>query len=100
MESGGADGAAPGWERLERAARTAVGALAEWRRRASVAEAEVVRLRAELEALTAAPGEGGDAGEEARRLRAQNALLTSRAAEARRRVTALLARLAVLESRR
>jgi predicted RNase H-like nuclease (RuvC/YqgF family) len=99
--SGAADApASPGWERLERAASAAAAALADWRRRAAEAEREVERLRAELESVSAGPVEEGASGEELRRLRAENALLTSRAAEARQRVTALLARLAVLERRR
>lgn len=101
MASAGADAPpAAGWERLERAARATVRSLAEWRRRAEVAEAEVARLRAELESVSAgAPSsaEGEEAGGELRRLRAENALLSSRAAEARQRIAALLSRLAVLE---
>ena len=103
---GGADGrsaeAAPaGWERLERAARAAAAASAEWRQRASEAEAEVARLRGVLEEVSAPPlataGEaGGAAGDELRRLRAENALLKSRTEEARRRVADLLARLSLL----
>lgn len=100
MASAGADAPpAAGWERLERAARAAAASLAEWRRRAEVAEREVLRLRAELESVSAgAAAEGApDGGDELRRLRAENALLSSRAAEARQRVSALLSRLAVLE---
>lgn len=99
MASGAADpAAAPGWERLERAAAAAAASLGTWRRRAEVAEREVERLRAELASVSGeAPAVSDGAGDELRRLRAENALLTSRAAEARQRVTALLARLAVLE---
>ena len=99
-------GAAPaGWERLEQAARAAAAASAEWRQRAREAEAEVARLRGVLEEVSApssAPAEavGGAGGEEARRLRAENALLRSRTEEARRRVADLLARLALLEGAR
>jgi hypothetical protein len=103
MASGAAD--APhgpaGWDRLDRAARGAAAAVAAWKARAMEAEAQVRRLREELEAVTgpgAADGEG--AGEELRRLRAEHALLTSRAGEARQRIAALLARLTVLEGRR
>ncbi len=104
--SAAADPAAPppeaGWERLERAASRAVAALAAWRGRALEAEAEVARLRAALESV--APGADGgsdrDGDAELRALRAENALLRSRGAEAKRRVTALLARLALLEGRR
>ena len=90
-----------GWERLERAARAAADALAEWNRRALEAEHEVQRLRTELEQLTSlGPLPSDEAGDELRRLRAENAVLTSRAAEARQRIGGLLARLAVLENRR
>jgi hypothetical protein len=89
-----------GWERLERAARTAADGLAEWRRRALEAEHEVQRLRTELEQLTSlGPMPSDEAGDELRRLRAENAVLTSRAAEARQRIGGLLARLTVLENR-
>lgn len=90
-----------GWERLERAAARAAAALGAWRSRALEAEAEVARLRAALQSVTGETALDHAGGEdELRRLRAENALLTSRAAEARRRVAALLARLAVLEARR
>lgn len=93
--------AGAGWERLERAAHAAASALAEWRRRAREAEAEVARLRIELEALTTlGPLPSAEAGDELRRLRAENAVLVSRTAEARKRIHSLLARLSVLESRR
>jgi predicted phage gp36 major capsid-like protein len=92
---------APGWERLERATRAAAAALEEWRRRAREAEAEVVRLRRELEELTTlGPLPSSEAGDELRRLRAENAVMASRTAEARKRIGGLLARLAVLEQRR
>ena len=100
-EVGGVPPAA-GWARLERAATAAAASLGEWRRRAVEAEREVERLRGELEAVSAGgggPAAAGESGPELRRLRAENALLTSRAAEARQRVVALLARLAVLERR-
>ena len=94
-------GEAAAWERLERAARAAAASHAEWRRRAVEAEHEVQRLRHELEQLTAmGPLPGDEPADELRRLRAENAVLTSRAAEARQRVSALLARLSVLENRR
>jgi len=89
-----------GWERLERAARSAAESLAEWRKRATEAEQEVQRLRTELEQLTSlGPLPSDEAGDELRRLRAENAVLTSRAAEARQRIGGLLARLTVLENR-
>ncbi|HEU0052640.1 MAG TPA: hypothetical protein VFQ39_05660 [Longimicrobium sp.] len=92
---------APGWERLERAARAAAQSLDEWRRRAREAEAEVVRLRHELEELSSlGPLPSSEAGDELRRLRAENAVLVSRTAEARKRIRGLLARLALLETRR
>jgi predicted aminopeptidase len=78
--------------------------VAAWKKRAHEAEAQVQRLRDELEAVSHAPQEDGTASgrasDELRRLRAENALLTSRAAEARQRLSALLSRLAVLEARR
>jgi predicted nuclease with TOPRIM domain len=90
----------PSWERLEHATRGAAAALGEWRRRALEAEHEVQRLRNELEQLTSlGPLPSDEAGDELRRLRAENAVLTSRAAEARQRVSGLLARLSVLENR-
>ena len=90
-----------GWDRLERAARAAAIALDEWRRRALEAEQEVQRLRGELQDLGSLGSLPSiESGDELRRLRAENAVLTSRAAEARQRVTGLLARLAVLESRK
>jgi chromosome segregation ATPase len=92
---------AEGWERLERAARGAAAALEGWRRRAREAEAEVARLRHELEELSSlGPLPSSEAGDELRRLRAENAVLHSRAAEVRKRIQALLAKLAVLEARR
>jgi len=95
----GADAAA-GWERLERAASAAAAALDEWRRRAREAENEVTRLRQELEELTTlGPLPSAEAGDELRRLRAENAVLSSRTAEARKRIGGLLARLSVLEAR-
>jgi hypothetical protein len=87
------------WGRLERAAHAAASAVAEWRRRATEAEAEVGRLRRELE-LVSAPAESAGSADELRRLRAENALLVSRGDEARQRIRALLAKLSVLEGRR
>jgi uncharacterized protein involved in exopolysaccharide biosynthesis len=90
-----------GWTRLERTAEHAAGALVEWRRRALAAEAEVVRLRQALEGLSAEPSSerGPAASDDAvRQLRAENAALRSRLAQARQRVHALLARLSALEA--
>lgn len=100
MVSDAADTADPaaGWERLERAARSAASSAADWRGRAHEAESEVERLRRELEAVGAATPD--DAAGELRRLRAENALLSSRTDEARQRIQGLLARLAMLEARR
>ncbi|HYH83465.1 MAG TPA: hypothetical protein VEX86_26960 [Longimicrobium sp.] len=93
--------AAAGWERLDRAASAAASALEEWRRRAREAENEVTRLRQELEELTTlGPLPSAEAGDELRRLRAENAVLSSRTAEARKRIGGLLARLSVLEQRK
>lgn len=100
VPSAPAEGPSPAWERLESAARGAATALGEWRRRALEAEHEVQRLRGELEQLTSlGPLPSDEAADELRRLRAENAVLTSRAAEARQRVSGLLARLSVLENR-
>lgn len=100
-----AEAGAPGatdWERLERAAERTSAALLHWRGRAEEAEAEVVRLRGALEGITrpgdSAPGPA-DSSEEAGRLRAENALLRSRVAEARRRIGSLLARLDAVEGK-
>jgi hypothetical protein len=99
-ENASAPAETPSWERLEHAARGAAAAVGEWRRRALEAEHEVQRLRSELEQLTSlGPLPSDEAGDELRRLRAENAVLTSRAAEARQRVSGLLARLSVLENR-
>jgi hypothetical protein len=89
-----------GWERLERATGSAAAALAEWRRRALQAEAEVVALRGVLEQVIAAAERQPGDDDELRRLRAENAVLKSRAAEARMRVESLLSKLAVLEGGR
>jgi hypothetical protein len=100
LPSAPAEAPSPSWERLEHAARGAATALGEWRLRALEAEHEVQRLRTELEQLTSlGPLPSGEAADELRRLRAENAVLTSRAAEARQRVSGLLARLSVLENR-
>jgi hypothetical protein len=97
--SDGADRVAlPGWDRLDRAARTAANALAEWRFRALQAEAEVGRLRTELEALSAlGPLPSAEPVDELRRLRAENAVLTSKVDQARERIRRLLTTLSVLE---
>ncbi len=87
----------PGWERLERAAEDAAVAVAVWRHRAADAEEEVVRLRRALEDLASNRSRPDDLGEELRRLRAENAALQSRMLEARKRVGALMRRLASLE---
>jgi hypothetical protein len=89
------------WERLDRAARAAAGALGEWRHRAMQAEAEVARLRTELEALSAlGPLPSAEPADEMRRLRAENAVLTSKVDQARERIRRLLGTLSVLEGRR
>ena len=84
------------WERLERAAEDAVGALATWKRRAVEAEEELVRLRRALEDLAEAQGHPADLEEEVLRLRAENAALHSRMLQARQRVAALMQRLSAL----
>lgn len=102
--SDAAESAAPtraAWDRLDRITRTAAAALGEWRRRALQAEGEVTRLRSELEALSAlGPLPSAEPEDEVRRLRAENAVLTSRVEQARERVRRLLATLSLLESRK
>lgn len=84
-----------GWERLERAAQDASVAVAAWKRRATEAEDEITRLQRSLEVLAA--GEAGDdVRDELRRLRAENAVLHSRVAQARKRIGALLKRMDTL----
>jgi hypothetical protein len=100
MGSGVADPDAEAWERLHEAARGAARSREGWRGRALEAEREVLRLRHELELLSAEDANAAGSREELVRLRAENALLSSRTAEARQRVAALLARLAVLERTR
>lgn len=94
----------PSWGRLERAAREATAGLAAWRRRALEAEEEAARLRRALEELTGSRQGATEAGsaesdEELRQLRAENVVLRSRMAQARRRVAQLLKRMAALDPR-
>ena len=84
------------WERLERVAETAAAEVVFWRRRTSEAEEEVGRLRRALEQV-ASRGEDGDDRREVVRLRAQITALQSRMLQARKRIGALLKRLAALE---
>jgi predicted nuclease with TOPRIM domain len=98
-DRGAADPGLPaGWERLERAAQDASVAVAGWTRRAAEAEDEVARLQRSLEQLAAGGEAGDDVREELRRLRAENALLRSRVAQARKRIGALLKRMDTLGS--
>ena len=60
------------------------------------AEEEVVRLRGTLERLASDRSRPQDLDEELRRLRAENAALQSRMAEARKRVGGLMKRLLAL----
>lgn len=90
----------PGFGRLERSAEDAAHALEFWHRRATEAEAEMVRLRQALEEVAAGGEPQGKPGEEIRRLRAENTALRSRMQQARRRVNALLVRLGTLETGR
>lgn len=87
-----------GWERLEQVAEAAASEVVFWRRRTAEAEEEIGRLRRALEELAKTGGEaaGGDQ-QEILRLQAENAALQSRMLQARKRVSALLKRLAVLE---
>ena len=85
------------WERLERLVDQAAEGLGYWRRRAEAAEDEVARLRQALEELaSAAEPMPGDLKAEVRRVRAENAALHSRLAEARGRVQGVLKRLVAL----
>jgi predicted nucleic acid-binding Zn-ribbon protein len=70
--------------------------VASWKRRALEAEDEVARLRRSLDELARDETVAGDAHEAVRRLRAENAALHSRVAQARKRMTALLKRLETL----
>ena len=91
----------PGWERLGDAVDETLGALAQWRRRALDAEGEVARLREAMNDLLKGSADGDGASvEEVQRLRAENALYLSRIMEARKRVSALLERVAALEEER
>jgi chromosome segregation ATPase len=86
------------WAQLERAAREAAAALGRWKQRALEAEEEVGRLRRSLEDLADSDRPpADDATEELRRLRAENAALRSRMAQARKRVSGLMQRLSALE---
>lgn len=85
------------WQRLERVAETAAAEVAFWRRRTAEAEEEMGRLRRALEDVAATREEVGDEEREIVRLRAENTALRSRMQQARRRVGALLKRLAALE---
>ena len=84
------------WERLERVAEAAASELVFWRRRTAEAEEEVNRLRRALEELAVSRGGSEDERREVSRLRAENAALESRMVQARKRVSALLKRLAAL----
>jgi predicted RNase H-like nuclease (RuvC/YqgF family) len=85
------------WERLERVAEAAAAEVVFWRRRTAEAEEEVSRLRRTLEELAASRGDGTGEHREIVRLRAENSALHSRMLQARKRVGALLKRLAALE---
>lgn len=87
----------PEWERLERVAEAAAAEVLFWRRRTAEAEHEVARLRRALEELAGSGAEGGDERREIVRLRAENTVLQSRMLQARKRVGALMKRLAALE---
>jgi predicted RNase H-like nuclease (RuvC/YqgF family) len=84
------------WERLERVAEAAAAEVVFWRRRTAEAEEEVGRLRRALEDLALTREETGDDRREIVRLRAENTALQSRMLQARKRVGALLKRLAAL----
>jgi len=82
-----------GWERLERAVEDVLRELDAWRGRAAQADAEVARLRSALEeAMAALPALApGDARDQVRRLKAENAALRARVGQAHRRISAMLA---------
>jgi len=84
----------PDWARLERAADDALSALDGWRSRALEAEAELSRLREVLEGIASEPLPE----EEARGLRAENAALRARMAEAHKRITRLVSRMSSLHT--
>ena len=84
------------WDRLERLAEEAAVVVGFWRRRAQEAEDEVLRLRRALEEVAAVSNIPGDLREEVKRVRAENAALQSRLAEARARVQSILKRLVAL----
>lgn len=87
----------PQWTRLERRVEASAVALATWRRRALEAEEEVARLQQALDELAMEREQPSDLRDAAKRLRAENAALQSRMLQARKRVNALLRRLATLE---
>jgi phosphoglycolate phosphatase-like HAD superfamily hydrolase len=84
----------PAWERLEHGADEAIAALEAWRARAEQAEAEVTRLRGALENairdIAADVPDPREARDQLRRLRAENAALRSRIAQANRRLRVML----------
>ncbi|MBW3629118.1 MAG: hypothetical protein KY464_07450 [Gemmatimonadetes bacterium] len=85
------------WDRLERLVSETAEGIGYWRRRALEAEDEVARLREALEEVaSAAQPLPGDPRAEVRRVRAENAALQSRLAEARARVQSVLKRLVAL----
>jgi hypothetical protein len=84
---------------LERRVGEAVAALALWRGRAALAEEEAGRLRAELDRAADSEPEP-ETTAELKRLRAENAALKSRLAQAHRRVGLLLDWLGALEAER
>jgi hypothetical protein len=85
------------WDRLERTATEAMSALQAWRARALLAEEEVTRLRDALEQAATELDPLVDSRASWRRLRAENAALRSRMAQAHRRLDALLAWAETLE---
>ncbi len=88
------------WTRLEQLAEATADSLSRWVSRAREAEAEVERLRHSLEALSNDQAGSGDLAQELRRLRTENAALSTRMLEARQRVAGLMQRLAALEADR
>lgn len=90
----------PEWKQLERSAEEAGILLGRWVARAREAEEEAQRLRSALEELADAGPVFEDGAGEVKRLKAENAALRSRMIQARKKVTALMQKLAALETDR
>lgn len=89
-------GPPPEWNRLEEAAESLARTSKRWAERARHAEEELERLRRSLEEFASGESAVGNLAEETRRLKAENAALRSRMLQARKRISSLMQRLAVL----